>query len=160
MRKPYCFVFLEFQGEFPEPTHKLRFKKLSEKATITRRATDGSVGYDLYSAEDCTILPHGCRTVATDIIWVPPPGVYSRIAPLSSLAMKNTNVRAGVLDVDYIGHVRVAIMNHSSNCALNIESGNRIAQFILTRYGTPDIVEVTELDTTACVASGFGSSGL
>ena len=49
-------------------------------------------------------------------------------------------------------------MNHSSNCDLNIESGNRIDQFI--RYGTPDIVEVTELDTTARVASGFGSSGL
>ena len=74
--------------------------------------------------------------------------------------MKNTNVRAGVLDVDYRGHVRVAIMNHSSNCTLNIESDNRIAQFIFTRYGTPDIVEVTELDSTARGASGFGSSGL
>ena len=155
MRKPYCFVLLEFQGKFPEPTHKLKFKKFT-----TWRATDGSVGYDLYSAEDCAKLSHGCRTVATDIIWVPPPGVYSRITPRSSLALKNTNVRAGVLDVDYRGHVRVAIMNHSSNCALNIESDNRIAQFIFTRYGTPDIVEVTELDSTALGASGFGSSGL
>ena len=56
--------------------------------------------------------------------------------------------------------MRVAIMNHSSNCTLNIESDNRIAQFIFTRYGTPDIVEVTELDSTARGASGFGSSGL
>ena len=51
-------------------------------------------------------------------------------------------------------------MNHSSDFDLNIDAGNRIAQFILIRYKTPDIVEVTELDSTARGASGFGSSSL
>ena len=101
-RKLYCFVLLEFHEKLPEPTQKLKFKKFSEKATAQKlkfkkfsekatappRATDGSVGYDLYSVEDCAILPHGCKTVATDIVLVPPPGVYPRIAPHSSLALK------------------------------------------------------------------------
>ena len=110
MRKLYCFELLEFQEKLPEPTHKLKFKKLSEKATAPARATDGSVDYDLYSTEDSTIFLHGCKIVATDIILVPPPGVYPRITPRSSLALKNTNVRAGVLDVNYRGHVKVVIM--------------------------------------------------
>ena len=151
---------LEFQEKLPEPTQKVKFKKFSEKATAPQRATDGSVGYDLYSAEDCAILPHGCKTVATDIVLVPPPGVYPSIAPRSSLALKNTNVGAGALDGDYRGHAKVVIMNHSSDFDLNIEVGNCVAQFILIRYKTPDIVEVTELDSTARGASGFGSSGL
>ena len=159
-RKVYCFVLLEFQEELLEPTHKLKFKKLSEKATVPRRATDGSVGYDLYSAEDFTIFSHGGKTVATDIVLVSPPGVYPRIVLRSSFALKNTNVGAGVLDVDYRGYVKVIIMNHSSDFDLKTEAGNRIAQFILTRYETPDIVEVTKLDSTARDASDFGSSGL
>ena len=134
MRKLYCFVLLEFQEKLQEPTHKLKFKKLSEKATAPRRASDGSVVYDLYSEEDCTILRHGCKTLATDIVLVPPPGVYPRIAPCSSLALKNTNVGAAVLDVDYRGHVKVVVMNHSSDFDLKIEASNHIAQIILTRY--------------------------
>ena len=86
--------------------------------------------------------------------------VYPRIAPCSSLWLKNTNVRAGVLDVDYRGHVKVVIMNHSLDFALNIEAGNRIAQFILTRYKTPYISEVTKLDSTTLDSTTFGSSGL
>ena len=151
---------LEFQEELPGPTHILKFKKLSEKATVPRRETDGSVGYDLYSAEDFTILSHGGKTVATDIVLVSPPGVYPRIILRSSFALKNTNVGAGVLDVDYRGYVKVIIMNHSSDFDLKTEAGNRIVQFILTRYETPDIVEVTKLDSTARDASDFGSSGL
>ena len=93
-------MLLEFQEKLPKPKYNLKFKKLSQKATAPRRANHGSFGYDLYSAEVCTILPHGCKTVATDIVLVPPPGVYRRITPRSSLALKNANVGAGVLDVD------------------------------------------------------------
>ena len=85
---------------------------MSEKAAAPGCATHGSVAYDLYSAEDCTIFPRGCKTVATDVVLVPPPGVYPVIAPRLSLALKNTNVGTGVLDVDYRGHVKVVIMNH------------------------------------------------
>ena len=114
----------------------------------------------MYSAEDCTIFPHSCKTRATNTVLVPPPGVYPRIAPPSSLALKNANVGAGVLDVDCRGHVKVVIMNHSSDSDLNIDAANCIAQFLLTRYKTPDIVEVTEFDSTARDAPCFESSGL
>ena len=55
--------------------------------------------------------------------------------------------------------MKVATINHSSDFDLNTEAGNRIPQTILTSYETPDIVEVTEFDSTARGAPGFGSSG-
>ena len=56
--------------------------------------------------------------------------------------------------------MKVVIMNHSSDSDLNIDAANCIAQFLLTRYKTPDIVEVTEFDSTARDARCFERSGL
>ena len=156
------YVLLEFQECFNTDgrnQNKLKFKKLSEQAKAPRRATEGSVGYDLYSAEKVLITPQSCSTVATDIALISPPGVYPRVAPRSSMALKNTNVGAGVIDIDYRGNVKVVIMNHSTNSHLNIEQGDRIAQFILTKYETPDVIEVLEIDSTERGSDGFGSTG-
>ena len=54
-----------------------------------------------------------------------PPGLYPRIAPRSSLASKNTNVGAGVIDFGYRENVKVLMMNHSQE-NLNINLGDRI----------------------------------
>ena len=67
---------------------KLKFMKLSENAKAPTRATKGSVGYDAYSAVYRFISPSECELVATDITLIPPPGVYPRVAPRSSLALK------------------------------------------------------------------------
>ena len=74
------------------------------------------------------------------------------------MALKSTNVGAGVIDLDYRGNVKVVIMNHSTNFKLIIEVGDKIAQFILTRVKSPDVVEVNELDSTARGSGGFGST--
>ena len=74
------------------------------------------------------------------------------------MALKNTNVGAGVIDLDYKGNVKVVIMNHSTNFKLIIEVGDKTAQFILTRVKSPDVVEVSELDSTARGSGGFGST--
>ena len=58
------------------------------------------------------------------------------------MALKNTDIGAGVVDLDYRGNVKVVIMNHSTDNHLHIEPGGRIAQFILTRLETPEVVEV------------------
>ena len=50
------------------------------------------------------------------------------------MALKNTNVGVGVIDLDYRGNVKVVVMNHSTDFELNIEVEGKIAQFILTRF--------------------------
>ena len=40
-----------------------------------------------------------------------------------------------------------------------MKRGDRVAQLILERISTPEVVEVDELDDTARGAGGFGSTG-
>ena len=63
-------------------------------------------------------------------------GLYPRVAPRSSLAIKNTDVGGGVIDLDYRGNLKVLIVNHNVDIHLHIEPGDRIAQFIMTRFKT------------------------
>ena len=73
--------------------------------------------------------------------------------------MKNTDVGAEVIDTDYRRNVRVLILNQSAE-TFNIDAGDRVAQFVLTRYETTDIVEVSDLEQTIRASNGFGSSGI
>lgn len=41
-----------------------------------------------------------------------------------------------------------------------VKRGDRIAQLILERIATPEILEVSELDDTTRGASGYGSTGV
>ena len=113
------------------PKVKLCFKKLIGNVRAPRRGTDGSVGYDLYVAEEAVVPPLSHKLIRTDIALSFPPGLYPRVASRSSLACKNTSVGAGVIDVEYRGNVKVLMLNHSQE-NFNIELGDRIAQFILT----------------------------
>ena len=73
--------------------------------------------------------------------------------------MKKTDVGAGVIDTDYGGNARVSILNHSAE-KFNIEAGDCTAQFVLTRFKQPDIVEVSDLEQTICASNGLGGSGV
>ena len=137
----------------------LRFKKLSSNAKAPVRTTEGFVGYDLFSAVFKSIGLQECNAIPTYIALITPPGVYPRIAPRSSLAIKNTDVGAGVVDIDYRRNVKIVIMNYSKENHLHIEPGDKIGQFVLTVYKTPEIVEVSHLDSTEKGYKGFGRSG-
>ena len=67
----------------------LRFVKLSDNAYPPSKATHDAAGFDLYSAYDYEIQPHGKQLVLTDIQIAVPNGTYGRIAPRSGLAHKN-----------------------------------------------------------------------
>ena len=60
----------------------------------------------------------------------------------SSLVIKNTDVGAGVIELDYRGNLKVVIMNRSVDAHLHTEPGDLITQFIMTRFKTPELEEV------------------
>ena len=64
-----------------------------------------------------------------------------------------------MIDTDYRGKVRVFILNHSIE-AFNINVEDCVAQFVLTRYQTTDIVEVSDLEQTIRASNGFVSSSI
>jgi dUTP pyrophosphatase len=141
----------------------LNVRKLVPHATLPARATAGAAGYDLFSADGYIILPGHRVVVSTGITVELPPGTYGRIAPRSGLAVKHgLDCLAGVIDPDYTGELKVVLLNTDVRTPFPIRPGYRIAQLILEKYETADVVEVpsecTSL-TTERGAAGFGSTG-
>ncbi|KAJ0980400.1 hypothetical protein J5N97_008655 [Dioscorea zingiberensis] len=151
----------------PSPKHLkldlaplLRVKRLSENAVIPSRASPLAAGYDLSSAVETKVPAHGKALVPTDLSIAIPEGTYARIAPRSGLTWKHSiDVGAGVIDADYRGPVSVILFNHS-DVDFEVKPGNRIAQMIIERIMTPEVVETEDLDATARGAGAFGSTGV
>jgi dUTP pyrophosphatase len=137
----------------------LLVKKLSDKARLPTRGSAQAAGYDVYAARDTTVPARGKVLVDTDISIAVPLGTYGRIAPRSGLASKNyIDTGAGVIDADYRGQVKVLLFNHAES-DFEIKEGDRVAQLVLERIWTPEVVEVQELEESVRGAGGFGSTG-
>ena len=66
--------------------------------------------------------------------------------------------KVGVIDSDYRGEVMVALHNHGSE-PQSVESGERIAQLLVTPVLAPAFTECDDLTDTVRGAGGFGSTG-
>ncbi|KAK4153405.1 dUTPase-like protein [Chaetomidium leptoderma] len=146
------------QQELQHPP--LLIKKLSDKARLPTRGSAFAAGYDLYAARDTTIPARGKALVDTDISMSVPAGTYGRIAPRSGLASKHfIDTGAGVIDADYRGPVKVLLFNHNET-DFEVKEGDRVAQLVIERIYTPEVVEVQELEESVRGAGGFGSTGI
>ncbi|KAK0673325.1 dUTPase-like protein [Cercophora samala] len=142
-----------------EPVPSLQVKKLSPTARLPTRGSAFAAGYDLYASKDTTIPARGKALVDTDISIAVPANTYGRIAPRSGLAAKHfIDTGAGVIDADYRGPVKVLLFNHS-DADFAVKEGDRVAQLIVERIFTPEVVEVQELEESVRGAGGFGSTG-
>jgi len=141
----------------------LNVTKLVPDANLPARSTPGAAGYDLFSTDSYVVLPGRRVVVSTGITVQLPPGTYGRIAPRSGLAVKHgLDTLAGVIDPDYTGEVKVVLQNTDLNQPFVIRPGYRIAQLILEKYETAEVVEVPSECTqlTDRGAGGFGSTGI
>ncbi|KAL2007934.1 hypothetical protein VTN00DRAFT_7916 [Thermoascus crustaceus] len=142
-----------------QPLPPLLVKKLTESGRAPTRGSAFAAGYDLYSAKDTVIPAKGKGLVDTGIAIAVPEGTYGRIAPRSGLAAKNfIDTGAGVIDADYRGEVKVLLFNFS-DVDFTVKEGDRIAQLVLERIYTPEVMVVEELEESVRGAGGFGSTG-
>jgi len=141
---------------------------LSERATIPVRGSEHSAGFDLASAEECTVSGRGGRKlVSLDLAVRVPPGTYGRIAARSGLALKKgIDVGAGVVDRDYEGNVGVLLFNHGEE-DFHVSVGDRVAQMVLECVVTPPVSVVKTIKEEAGSTEkkirgvrGFGSTGV
>ena len=132
-----------------------------KEAVVPTKATTGSAGYDLFSCENVTLLPHSRMLVSTGIKIQVKNDCYARIAPRSGLAVKGIDIGAGVVDSDYRGEVKVLMINNK-DLTYNVNKGDRIAQLILERIYNDvefELVSENDLNSSSRGEGGFGSTG-
>ena len=135
----------------------LPFVKMPSNAVTPTRATEQSVGLDLYSPANYIISPYGQLLIPTQIKLGIPLGHYGRLALKSGLAiLHHLHVGAGVVDPDYMGEIKVLLMNTAPHAHYVIR-GDPIAQLILEKVSLPVLKMVKELPPTARGAQGCGS---
>jgi dUTP pyrophosphatase len=137
---------------------QLQVKLLSVHGTIPAQATDGSAGYDLYSAVDRIILPRTRCAVPLDIAITPLPGTYAQILSWSGLSLKHhVDIKAETIDRNYTGNVQV-ILENAGDVPYSIKIGDRIAQMVILSHQTLVIVQVDTLGTTGRGSTGVNTS--
>ena len=129
---------------------------------LPARATEGSAGYDVASAEDLVLAPMERRLVKTGFSFAIPAGFEMQVRPRSGLALKHgvslPNTPA-TIDSDYRGELMIAMINLGAE-SFSISRGMRIAQLIIARVEAPAMVEVEALPVSVRGTGGFGSTGV
>ena len=123
------------------------------------RATEGSAGFDLYSAEDVELLPEANVLVGTGVKMAIPPFLYGQVAARSGMAKKGIHTFSGVIDSDYRGEIKVLLTNTNKFDNFQISKGNRIAQLLLLPCARPTLTVTDTLEETERGEKGFGSTG-
>lgn len=129
---------------------------------LPARATEGSAGYDIASADDFVLAPMERRLVKTGFSFAIPAGFEMQVRPRSGIALKHgvtlPNTPA-TIDSDYRGELMIAMINLGAE-PFTISRGMRIAQLIIARVEAPAMVEVDELPASGRGTGGFGSTGV
>lgn len=132
-----------------------------EGLPIPQRATTGSAGYDIASAEGGTLAFLERRLFKTRYRIAVPEGYECQLRPRSGLALKHgitlPNTPA-TIDSDYRGEVMVALVNLGRE-PFEVTRGMRIAQMVIARVERVGFVEVEALPDSARGDGGFGSTG-
>lgn len=143
----------------------VRFRRLpaSVGLPLPARATPGSAGYDVRSAEpEFTLAPGEIRAVSTGLEMELPEGMECQVRPRSGLAARYGILvpnAPGTIDPDYRGELRVLLLNAGRE-PVTLGRGERIAQLVFARFETPGVEEVESLSATPRGDGGFGSTGV
>jgi dUTP pyrophosphatase len=128
-------------------------------------ATPGAAGADLRAnfldRGDVLVQPGARLLISTGLRLAIPAGYEVQIRPRSGLALKHGITLAnapGTIDSDYRGALGVILLNTGTE-AFQIRHGDRIAQMVVAPVVQAAFALVSELDTTARGAGGFGSTG-
>lgn len=141
----------------------VNIKKLKPNAIIPTYGTEYAAGADLYACLDeaVTIKPGETKFIETGLTLEIPAGFAGLVFARSGLSCKQGLAPAnkvGVIDADYRGEIMVALHNHSKELR-TVNSGDRIAQLVITPFLMANFIETNELNTTVRGEGGFGSTG-
>ena len=148
---------------------KLKVKRLKISAKLPTRCYETDAGLDLYACIDKEIcfsaqndnhivIPLG---VAVEI----PDGYYGHMVGRSGLATKGIFCHQGTIDSGYRGELNAILYSTDMFPHINvgepviIKNGDRIAQLIILKCESPEIIEVRNLTISPRQERGLGSTG-
>lgn len=143
---------------------RVKIKKLREDAEVPAYQTDGAACCDLKAAgESVTVLPGERALIPTGLAmdfgsrdWAALIFARSGLASKKGLTLSNG---VGVIDADYRGEIKVAVVNLGAE-PVTVQSGERIAQMGFFPVARAEFEEVRELDETERGDGGFGHTGV
>jgi len=142
----------------------ISFKLLTESAKIPVYATAGSSACDIFSAnEEPVVIPAGeIRLIPTGLAMDgAPEDLTILLFARSGLASKHGIALAngvGVIDSDYRGEIKAALINNSS-VDYTVMPGERIAQMMFVPIVRPQFSVTDTLSETERGEGGFGHTG-
>jgi dUTP pyrophosphatase len=131
---------------------------------LPRYETELSAGMDVRSFIESPIIlkPFERKLVNTGLYAQLEKGYEIQVRPRSGLALKKgiTVLNSpGTIDADYRGEIGVILINLSNDDFI-INSGDRIAQLVVSKHEQPNLEQTDFLDSTSRGEKGFGSTGL
>lgn len=142
--------------------------KLEPNAIAPIKATEYSVGYDLFVYGAHTVKP-GRNAIRTGVHVELPEGYEATIRPRSGCSLKgmpdeheirhNADVLFGTIDTDYRGEIKIIVKN-DEDTEFFLDNGQRIAQLVISPVLTGTALISDELSDTDRGSNGFNSTGV
>jgi len=141
----------------------LKVKKMYEDALLPKRATPGSSGIDLFAYIPDGLLQihkdHGPQLIRTGVALEIPQGYEGQIRPRSSSGRYGAGVTLGTIDSDYRGEVLICIFVINGFKTYTARHNERLAQLVICKIPTVEVIEVSQLSETLRGSGGCGSTG-
>ena len=135
----------------------IKYKLTNDQEIEPRKATNDSVGHDIFAAEDKTSQPGPCDTISLVFNMEIPKGYFGKIYLRSGLLVNHfISCDGGVIDSGYRGIVK-AIMTSHGNVPYEILVGHRTAQIIFHKVEQVTI-KASTFSKTERQCGGFGST--
>jgi len=142
----------------------VKIQKLRDGATIPAYQTAGAAAVDLCALVDgdVTLAPGESALIPTGLAIAMEREVVALIFARSGLASKfgiSLSNSVGVIDSDYRGEIKVALVNRGQ-APFTVHSGDRIAQMGFFPCLTAAFLPTDSLDETERGTGGFGHTGV
>ncbi len=145
---------------------EIKIKRLStnfDDIPMPGYATSGSAGMDIRAAikDEIAIEPNSISLVPTNLSVEIPIGYEIQVRPRSGLAA-NHGIgilnSPGTIDSDYRGEIKIIMIN-LGNEKFTIKRGDRIAQLVVSKVFTANLIQSDDLNHSQRGKGGFGHTG-
>jgi dUTP pyrophosphatase len=143
---------------------QLKIKRLKETAKLPTRSYSSDAGLDLYACIekdiDISAIINSFVVIPLGIAIEIPTGYYGHLVGRSGLASRGVFSHQGTIDSGYRGELNAILYTTIVfSEPIIIHSGDRIAQLIILKHESPEVIEVESLSLSPRQTKGLGSTG-